>query len=282
MEPNTQCIAHFRADGEVQELSEHLSNVAYLSSRFAAAISAPNAGSLLGILHDLGKHSQHFQRYLNSAAGLLDQDRDEGFSALQHLAFCERQWGLIHLEQQWSENRLTAEGRQMHERAHEASNEVRDGVRICRSLRLRSLRLGVAGVADVVEFRPRPDGPPQPYPIEYKHGKPKPGRWDEVQICAQALCLEEMTHTDVPEGAIFYGQPRRRMAVQFEFSLREETERLCARLHELQQRGLTPTSVPAPHCERCSLKDVCLPDTVSGRSAARYNARAVASILAEK
>jgi CRISPR-associated exonuclease Cas4 len=203
-------------------------------------------------------------------------------SALQHLAFCERQWGLIHLEQQWSENRLTAEGRQMHERAHEGEDELRDGVRICRSLRLRSLRLGIAGAADVVEFRPSSGGRPQPYPIEYKHGRPKPGPWDEVQLCAQALCLEEMTQSSVPEGAIFYGQPRRRSVVLFDTELRAETERLCARLHELQSAGETPPPAPAPHCEKCSLKDACLPKPINRRSAARYNARVVASILAEE
>lgn len=203
-------------------------------------------------------------------------------SALQHVAFCERQWALIHIEQQWAENRLTAEGRQMHERAHEGPDELRDGVRICRGLRLRSLRLGLAGVADVVEFHPQNEGPAQPYPVEYKHGRPKPGRWDEVQLCAQALCLEEMLSVPVPEGAIFYGQPRRRMEVGIDSSLRAETERLAGRLHELQNAGLTPPAVFAQHCEKCSLKDVCLPEQAAGAQASVYLQRTIAALLKEK
>ncbi len=131
-------------------------------------------------------------------------------SGLQHLGYCERQWALIHLEQQWAENRLTAEGRQMHEGAHEQREETRREVCVSRALPVRSLRLGVSGVVDVVEFRPKSEGRTQPFPIEYKRGRPKPNRCDEVQLCAQALCLEEMLGVEVPTGAIFYGQPRRR------------------------------------------------------------------------
>jgi len=203
-------------------------------------------------------------------------------SALQHLAFCERQWGLIHLEQQWSENRLTAEGRQLHERAHDGADETRDGVRICRGLRLRSLRLGLIGAADVVEFRRAVGGHAVPYPVEYKHGRPKPGHWDEVQLCAQALCLEEMLNCSVPEGALFYGQPRRRMDVRFDADLRTETERLAARLHELQLAGVTPPPLEIPGCTNCSLRDVCLPQ-MSGRKrgALGYIARTVAQFIKE-
>ncbi len=199
-------------------------------------------------------------------------------SALQHLAFCERQWGLIHLEQQWSENRLTAEGRQLHERAHDGADETRDGVRICRGLRLRSLRLGLIGVADVIEFRPSPAGPAVPYPVEYKHGRPKPGPWDEVQLCAQALCLEEMLNCSVLEGALFYGQPRRRMDVRFDAQLRAETERLVVRLHELQLAGVTPPPLEIPGCTNCSLRDACLPQ-MGKRGASAYVARTVAQII---
>ncbi|HUO59569.1 MAG TPA: CRISPR-associated protein Cas4 [Candidatus Acidoferrales bacterium] len=201
-------------------------------------------------------------------------------SALQHLAFCERQWALIHLEQQWSENLLTAQGRQMHERAHEEADEIRDGVRICRGLRVRSLRLGLIGAADVVEFHPRPGATPRPFPVEYKRGRPKPGRWDEVQLCAQALCLEEMLCTEIPCGAIFYGQPRRRMEVTFDQSLRDETERLSRRLHQLQAAGVTPSPHPHSGCERCSLKDVCLPE--AGSKASQYTARALSAMLKER
>jgi CRISPR-associated exonuclease Cas4 len=203
-------------------------------------------------------------------------------SALQHLAFCERQWGLIHLEQQWAENRLTAEGRQLHERAHGGADELRDGVHICRGLRIRSLRLGLIGVADVVEFHPEPGGISRPFPVEYKRSRPKPGRWDEVQLCAQALCLEEMLNTVIAAGAIFYGQPRRRMEVGFAADLREETERLASRLHELQTAGRTPPPVYEPKCDNCSLLAICLPQMADRkRGAAAYVARSIAQLLKE-
>ena len=130
-------------------------------------------------------------------------------SALQHLAFCERQWGLIHLEQLWEENRLTAEGKLLHEKVDEGPDETRDGVRTVRSLALRSFRLGLIGKSDVVEFPKEPDA--APLPVEYKRGRPKIEHWDEIQLCAQALCLEEMMGVPVILGAIYYGQPRRRV-----------------------------------------------------------------------
>lgn len=197
-------------------------------------------------------------------------------SALQHLAFCERQWALIHLEQQWSENRLTAEGRKLHERSDHGEDETRNGVRITRGMLLRSLRLGLTGKADVVEFRGE-----QPFPIEYKRGRPKPGRYDEVQLCAQALCLEEMLGVAVPEGAIFYGQPRRRSMVAFDPELRAETERLAARLHFLSGEKITPRARYEKKCDSCSLYSICLPKTTGASSAQRYLKRAVAAALAE-
>jgi len=186
-------------------------------------------------------------------------------SALQHLAFCERQWGLIHLEQQWSENRLTAEGRLLHENADSDSTELRDGVRISRGLRIRSLRYGIAGRADVVEFRPE-----GPRPVEYKRGRAKANDIDEVQLCAQALCLEEMLGVSIPEGDLFYGQPRRRTAVVFDQALRQRVERLIERLHELMRVGVTPAAVYAPKCRSCSLLEVCAPRVTGGKSAKAY------------
>ncbi len=187
-------------------------------------------------------------------------------SGLQHLAYCERQWALIHIEQQWAENRLTAEGRQMHDRAHEQREEWRDGVHVSRGLALRSLRLGLSGKVDVVEFRSGTEGRPQPFPIEYKHGRPKPSRCDEVQLCAQALCLEEMLGVAVPHGAIFYGQPRRRMEVAFNSVLRAETDAMAARLHALYSARITPPADYSPEkCDRCSLLQVCLPQSLGKR-----------------
>ena len=202
-------------------------------------------------------------------------------SALQHLAFCERQWALIHLEQQWSENRLTAEGRKLHERSDHGEDETRDGMRITRGMLLRSLRLGLTGKADVVEFRQQEGDQPQPFPIEYKRGRPKPGRYDEVQLCAQALCLEEMLGVAVTEGAIFYGQPRRRSWIAFDAELRAETERLAARLHELSELRITPRAKYEKKCDSCSLYSICLPKTTGAGSAQRYLKHAVAAALAE-
>jgi CRISPR-associated exonuclease Cas4 len=207
-------------------------------------------------------------------------------SALQHLLFCERQCALIHIEQAWDENRLTAEGRILHDRVHEGENESRRNVRIVRGLRLRSLRLGLVGVADVVEFhRPTADlksqisdlrWPGQPFPIEYKRGKPKPDVCDSVQLCAQALCLEEMTGVPVPQGALFYGLPRRRQDVLFDEPLRCRTETAAQRLHALFGAGLTPPAVYAKRCDNCSLKTLCLPETAGrGKSARRYLAQVV-------
>jgi len=214
---------------------------------------------------------------------MYSEDDLLSLSGLQHLAFCERQWALIHLEQQWVESRLTAEGRLMHERAHEQKEEWREGVRVSRGLAVRSLRLGLIGSADVVEFRPQPQGPPRPYPIEYKRGRPKPDRCDEVQLCAQALCLEEMVGVDVPAGAIFYGQPRRRTEVNFDNNLRAETEVLVQRLHTLYAARATPPAQYAPKCDRCSLLEICLPATAGdGRSVARYLKNAMSAAMKDE
>jgi CRISPR-associated exonuclease Cas4 len=205
-------------------------------------------------------------------------------SGLQHLAFCERQWGLIHIEQVWSENRLTAEGRELHDRAHEAGSESRPGLRVARGLRLRSLRLGLSGQADVVEFHtaaagvslPGEDGLWQPFPVEYKRGRPKPDHCDLVQLCAQALCLEEIFQAAVPAGALFYGAPRRRQDVSFCATLRAETEGLAARMQELYRARVTPGAAYSPKCEKCSLLASCMPKTLGGaRSVERYLARAL-------
>ena len=207
-------------------------------------------------------------------------------SGLQHLVFCERQWALIHIEQVWAENRLTAEGRVLHERAHEGGGESRPGLRVARGLRLRSLRLGLAGQADVVEFHAAAEGVRmageegwwRPFPVEYKRGRPKPDRCDEVQLCAQALCLEEMFEAPVGAGALFYGTPRRRLEVPFDAVLRAETERLEARMHEMYCARATPRAVYLPKCDNCSLIALCMPRALAKPAGvARYLARALAS-----
>ncbi len=185
-------------------------------------------------------------------------------SALQHLLFCERQCALIHIEQAWEENRLTAEGRIIHERVDTVARQSRHDVRIETALALRSLRLGLSGKADVVEFHREGPGAWRPFPVEYKRGRPKPANWDQVQLCAQALCLEEMLGVAVPQGALFYGQPRRRQEVIFEEELRRETEEAAARLHRLICSGVTPPASYEKKCESCSLLHLCMPK-VTGR-----------------
>lgn len=195
-------------------------------------------------------------------------------SALQHLLFCERQCALIHIEQVWTENLFTAEGRIMHERVDSGEHLSRNGVRVETALALRSLRLGLSGKADVVEFHWDGQGVWRPYPVEYKRGKPKLANWDQVQLCAQALCLEEMLHCQVPEGALFYGKPRRRQVVCFDEKLRGETEETAARLHRLVRSGVTPPAHYEKKCDSCSLVQLCLPKVAAkGKSVGRYLAR---------
>ncbi|MDI6743393.1 MAG: CRISPR-associated protein Cas4 [Smithella sp.] len=183
-------------------------------------------------------------------------------SALQHFAFCPRQCALIHVEQVWAENRLTAEGRIMHEHVHEEGDESRGDVRIERGASLRSLRLGLIGKADVVEYHRQADGTWQAFPVEYKRGKPKIDHGDKIQLCAQALCLEEMLNAAIPAGALFYGKTRRRLDVAFDEALRQETEAAAIKTHELIEGGTTPAPVYAKRCESCSLVAECLPKTM--------------------
>lgn len=216
-------------------------------------------------------------------------------SALQHLAFCERQWALIHLEQAWAENVFTAEGRLLHDRVHEQETETRGDIHIARGLRVHSLRLGLVGMMDVVEFIREEnmlsdqankaairlqniEGFWRPVPVEYKRGKPKPDDCDKIQLCAQALCLEEMLDVMIPSGAIFYGRPRRRLIVHFDDILRRETETLAARIHELHSLGKMPLPIYSKKCPNCSLIDICKPKRIDSRSA---SSRYITAILRE-
>jgi CRISPR-associated exonuclease Cas4 len=199
-------------------------------------------------------------------------------SALQHIAFCERQCALIHIEQVWSESGLTAEGRIMHEKVHEQDRESRGNVRIEYGLPLRSLRLGLIGKADVVEFHRISKDLWQPFPVEYKRGKPKHDHCDLIQLCAQAICLEEMLSVGVPDGAIFYGRTRRRLDVIFDDALRKETEEAAEKAHQLIASGKTPPPVYEKRCKSCSLMEECIPKTIGKKSSVkRYLARMVES-----
>ena len=204
-------------------------------------------------------------------------------SALQHDLFCRRQCALIHIEGLWQENYLTASGRVLHERVDKIAAETRRNVHIATSLRLISQRLGVMGVADMVEFHrvdrpqdgngrmiaaqlPKREGWWRPFPVEYKRGVPKAHRADEVQLCAQAMCLEEMLNVAISEGALFYGEQRRRMAVVFGGDLRALTESVVADVHDLLRSGITPPPVRGKGCVACSLKGLCFDHAPSAQA----------------
>jgi len=211
-------------------------------------------------------------------------------SALQHFIYCPRQCALIHLEQQWTENRFTAEGRANHDRVDRPEHETRDGIRYEYAVLLRSLKLGLIGKADVVEFHPA-DGDVKyeilnlkstgktlrVFPVEHKRGRPKPTHCDWVQLCAQALCLEEVLEVEIEEGAIFYGLPRRRQPVVFTPELRAETKETAEALHKLMASGKTPPpEYIEKKCSACSLRETCMPR--AHRPVASYVAEALSEI----
>lgn len=189
-------------------------------------------------------------------------------SGLQHFAYCPRQWALIHIEQQWEENERTADGRILHSNAHDGlSHELRGNVLILRGLRIFSEKLEISGVCDVVEFRRDPagvtlsgyEGAWRPYPVEYKRGSPKENDADRLQLCAQAICLEEMLQCAIPEGSLYYGETRRREMVALDTSLREKVLNMLAQMRKYMQAGYTPKARRSKGCQACSLRDICLP-----------------------
>lgn len=197
-------------------------------------------------------------------------------SALNHFLYCPRRCALIHVEQLWNENLFTAEGRIMHDKADTASHESRGNIRIEYGVHLRSLRLGIVGKADVLEFHRVDDGTWIPFPIEYKRGKPKIDDSDRVQICAQAMCLEEMLNVLIQNGALYYGRTRRREEVVFDKKLRQETEDVVGKVHSLIESGITPKPAYSKRCNKCSLLDLCLPKICSRtRSVSSYLQNAV-------
>ncbi len=196
---------------------------------------------------------------------MLPNDEDDliPLSALQHWLFCPRQAALIHVERLWAEDQATAEGRLLHERVDEGRGGTRSGIRIARGLQIRSLALGVFGKADVVELGTTSDGRLRPYPVEYKRGRPKAHRADEVQLCAQAICLEEAFDTAVPKGALFYGAERRRTVVAMDADLRALTARVASEARAAILAGFSPAPVKTPACRRCSMESLCQPDRLS-------------------
>jgi len=224
-------------------------------------------------------------------------------SLIQHLLFCERRAALIQIEGIWQDNLFTVEGTHLHQKVDDdLPVESRGDLRITRGLLLHSRELGLSGKADVVEFCRIADvggaqysssgalaaaiplsgssGLWRPYPVDYKRGRLRHEEGFEAQLCAQALCLEEMLRVAVPEGAIYYGKPRRRLVVVFDDSLRTKTREAARRLHELVSSGRTPQARYEKKCESCSLLSVCMPKvTGSGRSAQEYIAKALAQDL---
>lgn len=199
-------------------------------------------------------------------------DDFQPISALNDLLFCERRCAMHRNEQIWVENRYTIEGSSAHQKVHgePTSEELGGGGRLVRAVRLRSERLRLVGIADLVEFRSGPDGE-TPFPVEYKRGRRR--RWDndDVQLCAQALCLEEMLSVAVPAGAVFHLKSRRRREIPFDRKLRASTEAAALRLHELLAAGITPSPIPKPRCQGCSLLEMCMPYALSRpRAAAQY------------
>lgn len=221
---------------------------------------------------------------------MYEEDDLLPISGLQHLLFCERRAALVHTEGLWNENIFTTEGGLMHERVHEVETEVRGDTRIVRGLRLRSLRLGLSGKADMVEFHRvaeesasrgvRLEGVPglwRPVPIEYKRGRLRHEEGYEIQTCAQAMCLEEMLGVEIPSGAIYYGETKRRLQIAFDMNLRKATESAATRLHELLKSDATPKAEFGPKCERCSLVNLCLPKATGGQTSIEtYLAKAIA------
>jgi CRISPR-associated exonuclease Cas4 len=197
-----------------------------------------------------------------------DEDDLLALSGLQHYFYCKRQWALIHVEKQWVENVLTAEGRLLHDRVDNSKNiEYREGAIIERSIALESLELGIYGVADVIEFfkaetgvkLPKEEGLWLPRPVEYKRGKPKAGICDMAQLCGQAICMEKLYGVKIESGDLFYWQTRHRLPVVFDAELRNAVRDACLDMHGMLENGITPAVPDGVKCGNCSLVTVCVP-----------------------
>ncbi len=204
-------------------------------------------------------------------------------SGIQHFSFCRRQWALIHIEQQWKENLRTVQGRFLHERTDEGSTDKRGLIIITRSVPVFSARLGTRGICDVVELHSDRSGVPLfsreglyvPVPVEYKRGRPKEHDADQLQLCTQAMCLEEMLVCSIKQGFLYYGETRRRTRVEFDEALRAEVIRLFTEMHEMFGRRYTPKAKPSARCHACSLMDYCIPRLGKRPSVAKYIERRI-------
>lgn len=210
------------------------------------------------------------------------EDELLALSGVQHFVFCPRQWALIHVEQQWAENERTIEGDIVHERCHDASvRERRGNMLVVRGLYVVSHDLGLSGICDVVEFHADADGAElfgekgrwRPVPVEYKRGRRKPGDEDRVQVCAQAMALEESFCCDVERGYLYYDSERRREELCFDEQLRQETIKASEKMHALFRRGVTPPTRERAGCKRCSLLDICAPEIACAEKVDDYMER---------
>ena len=218
---------------------------------------------------------------------MYEEDDYLMLSGLQHFAYCRRQWALIHIEQQWAENERTIDGQLFHKKAHDAgATEKRGDLIITRGLHIKSSEFGITGICDVVEFHKSEQGITlfsfeglwQPYPVEYKKGEPKENNADELQLCAQAMCMEEMLLCHIPCGSLYYGQNRRRLTVEFTEELRIQVTSMLKEMHELWKKGYTPKVKPKKGCNACSLKEICIPRLMKAKSVSSY----IDANLAEK
>jgi len=218
---------------------------------------------------------------------MISEDDFLMLSGLQHFAFCPRQWALIHLEGQWTDNLKTVEGDLFHAKSHDSNkSESRGDLLILRGLRIFSAKLGISGTCDVVEFHRDENGVQlhgreglwQPFPVEYKRGRPKEHQADELQLTAQAMCLEEMLCCTISEGALFYGETRRRQAVDFNNELRESVKSMLQEMHHYAKRGHTPNVKPKKGCSNCSLQELCLPKLLKKRSAHDWVSRQIKEV----
>lgn len=200
-------------------------------------------------------------------------------SGIQHFCFCRRQWALIHIEQQWEENVRTVEGKQLHENAHDGiSSERRGDLVVTRCMAVFSMELGISGSCDVVEFQKMDegisifnrDGLFQPIPVEYKRGSPKESDADILQLCAQAICLEEMLVCEIQYGFLFYGEIRRRVKVVFDADLRKQVSEMFTEMHQYYERRYTPKVKASACCKSCSLAEICIPKLCKNKSAISY------------
>ncbi|WP_332460993.1 CRISPR-associated protein Cas4 [Bifidobacterium polysaccharolyticum] len=218
---------------------------------------------------------------LSMATGPAEYPEDEwlALSGIQHFEFCKRQWALIHIEEQWRDNTRTYAGDFEHRRAHDYhASEKRGDTLILRDLRVFSRKLGVVGDCDIVEFHAAQDGVSligrrgrwKPYPVEYKHGSSKVNNADRLQLCGEAMCLEEMLSCSISQGALFYQRTKRRELVELNDDLRAQVVHDLAQMRDLYRRGHTPKVKPKTGCRSCSLKDICLPELVHKSSAAGY------------